>query len=927
MNPEQKARANIDKMLSQAGWQVQNLKDVNPSASLGVVVREYPTETGPADYILFVDCVPVGIIEAKKEGTILTSVETQAERYSSSKLKWQVNTKNLPFIYCSTGAVTTFTDKRDPAPRAREIFHFHFPETLAEWLKLEYTLRARLKNNIPVLNPEGLRECQVKAIEKLEKSFALNKPRALIQMATGSGKTFTAITAVYRLLKYAKANRVLFLVDTRNLGEQAEQEFQAYTPNDEKRKFTELYTVQRLNSSFIAKDTKVCISTIQRMYSILKGEDLDENAEEESLNEFKIKEDQPKEVEYNPKIPVETFDFIIIDECHRSIYNLWKQVLDYFDAFLIGLTATPDSRTFGFFHENVVSEYTHEEAIADGVNVGYDIFTIETEITQNGAKLDAKQYVDFRSRQTRRKRWGQLDEDTEYSSRDLDKHIVNPSQIRQVIRTFKEKLFTEIFPGRKEVPKTLVFAKTDSHADDIIQIVREEFNERNEFCQKITYRTEDDPKSLLASFRNAYYPRIAVTVDMIATGTDVKPIEILLFMRDVKSRNYFEQMKGRGTRTLKQDDLQKVTPSAGSNKTHFVIIDAIGVCKSVKTDSRALERKKSVSLKDLMMNVVMGNADEDTVTSLANRITRLEKQLTPDEKDTFIEISGGKSINDVVHQLLNSYNPDKHIEHASALLPATKTTGDIVVIDNEPGQELVEEAKQQMIKSACRIFHNPKLRDYILKVKQDHEQIIDIVNLDRVTKAGFDTNFEEKAKQIVESFEQFIKENKDAIIALKIFFDQPYRRRTLTYQMIKDLRNALVNSKPNLAVMTVWEAYKRLENKNISNPATELTALVSLVRRAIGIDKELISFNTTVNKNFQDWIFKKHAGAGTKFTEEQMDWLRMMKDYIATSMQIEKDTDFENAPFIEKGGLMKAWKLFGDGLDKVIDDLNVELIA
>lgn len=415
--PEQIAREKIDQSLNVAGWLVQDMKDINLGASLGVIVREYPTETGPADYILFVNRNPVGVIEAKKEGTILTTVEEQSERYATSGLKWDIDQQKLPFVYESTGAITRFTDNRDPIPRSREVFQFHKPETLAELLKQESSLRYRLKHEIPELIPEGLRSCQIKAITKLEKSFSENKPRALVQMATGSGKTFTAITSVYRLLKFAKAKRILFLVDTKNLGEQAEQEFQAYTPIDDKRNFTELYTVQRLSSSFIDMDSQVCISTIQRMYSILRGEELDEFAEEQSLNEIKLKDDKPKEVVYNPDVPIETFDVIIIDECHRSIYNLWKQILDYFDAFLVGLTATPDNRTFAFFHENVVSEYTHEEAIADGVNVGYDIYTIETEITRKGAKIDAKQYVDFRSKLTRKKRWGQLDEDEEYTTK------------------------------------------------------------------------------------------------------------------------------------------------------------------------------------------------------------------------------------------------------------------------------------------------------------------------------------------------------------------------------------------------------------------------------------------------------------------------------------------------------------------------------
>ena len=585
--PEQRARDRIDWQLSAAGWVVQDKKAINFNAAPGVAVREYQTDVGPADYVLFVDKQAVGVIEAKPEdwGHKITTVEDQSQGYANATLKWVNNNTPLRFVYESTGVITRFTDGRDPKPRSRELFNFHRPETLAEWLVQGQsnlgTLRTRLQQ-LPPLNTAGLRDCQITAITNLENSFRQDKPRALVQMATGSGKTFTAITATYRLLKHAGAKRILFLVDTKNLGEQAEQEFMAFLPNDDNRKFTELYSVQRLKSAFVATDTQVSISTIQRMYSLLKGEELDEATEEENPAEHAPLRREPLPVIYNEKIPPEFFDVIVIDECHRSIYNLWRQVIEYFDAYLIGLTATPDNRTYGFFNKNVVSEYDHEKAVADGVNVGNEIYVIETEKTQQGGTLTAKQQIEKRERLTRKKRWEIQDEDDTYTAKQLDRDIVNPDQIRTVIRTFKEKL-PDIFPCRKEVPKTLIFAKTDSHADDIINTVREEFGEGNQFCKKVTYKIEEDPKSVLAQFRNDYYPRIAVTVDMIATGTDVKPLECLLFMRDVKSRNYFEQMKGRGTRTLDADSLKKVTPSATSAKTHYVIVDAIGVTRSLKT--------------------------------------------------------------------------------------------------------------------------------------------------------------------------------------------------------------------------------------------------------------------------------------------------------------------------------------------------------
>ncbi len=591
-DPEQLARDQIDQMLEDAGWIIQSKKKINLHANNGVAIREYQTDAGEADYALFVNAKAVGIIEAKREeeGFRITVVEEQSSRYANSKLKY-LNNESLPFVYESTGVITHFTDYRDPKPRARTVYSFHRPETLALWLKKEKTLRNRLLD-IPELDHTGLRPAQIKAIENLEISFRKNRPKALIQMATGAGKTFTAATFVYRLLKFADAKRILFLVDTKNLGEQAEQEFMKFQPTDDNRKFVELYNLQRLNSSYIASDSQVCISTIQRLYSILKGEELEESAELQNPNESTWIETQTNKrkaipVAYNPQVPIEQFDFVIIDECHRSIYNLWKQVLDYFDGFLIGLTATPDKRTFGFFNENVVSEYTYEESVADGVNVPYDVYTIETDISKNGEVIQAGWEVERREKLTRAKRWNREDEETIYTKGDLDKKVVNPSQIRNIIKAFKNALKNEIYPGRVdkdgdyEVPKTLIFAKTDSHADDIIKIVREEFDEGNDFCKKVTYKIEEDPKSLLNRFRNSYYPRIAVTVDMIAPGTDVKTLEVLLFMRDVRSINYFEQMKGRGTRTIDKDKLLQVSRTANA-KTHFVIVDAVGVTKSKK---------------------------------------------------------------------------------------------------------------------------------------------------------------------------------------------------------------------------------------------------------------------------------------------------------------------------------------------------------
>lgn len=912
MTPEEIARLVIDDKLRQSGWVIQDMKKLNLSAALGVAVREFPTSTGEVDYALFVDGKPVGVAEAKREekGESITDVEVQSGRYTNSTFKWIKNDYKIRFAYETTDKLIRFTDYNDIKYRSRTVFSFHRPETLFALLQQPDTIRNNMKH-FPTLDEKGFRKCQVNAIKNLDNSFAENRPKALVQMATGAGKTFTAITDAYRLLKYGKMNRILFLVDTRGLGEQAEREFLAYTPNDDPRSFSQLYGVRRLKNSYIPNDIQVCICTIQRMYSILKGEELDESTEEKSFAEFVTAESKaPKEVVYNEKYPPEFFDCIIVDECHRSIYNVWSQVLTYFDAFIIGLTATPDNRTFAFFNENIVSEYPREQAIIDGVNVGEDIFLIETQVGKNGAHL-MKQLIEYRDRLSRAKRWKQLDEDVDYKPTQLDRDIVNPSQIRTVIRSFKENLFTTLFPRRKEVPKTLIFAKTDSHADDIIQIVREEFGEGNDFCRKITY-SADNPESVLSSFRNDYNPRIAVTVDMIATGTDVKPIECLIFMRDVRSKNYFEQMKGRGTRVLSKDDLQKVTPSATENKDHFVIVDAVGVTKSKKSDTRPLERKPTVSMKELMMNVALGAKDEDTLTSLANRVIRLNSQMTPAERKQF-ESKVGTAAGAVAENLLNAFDEDVLIAKAQT------DTGSVEVTD-----EQIKQAQKELIQSAVSPFHDPDVRDYIENVRRSHDQIIDNTNIDSVLFAGFDAQQEENADRIISTFHEFIEENKDEILALRIIYNESYKDRPMAIEQLKAMYEKL--KARGITVERLWDCYaiKKLDKVKRGTIA-QLTDLISIIRFEMGYSDNLAPFADKVNYNFMQWTFKRNAG-NIQFTEEQMEWLRLIKDHIATSLSILPE-DLDLTPFDRKGGLLGFYDSFGDNYEKILQEMNEELVA
>ena len=914
--PEQLARDTIDAELEQAGWQVQSKNAIDFNAGAGVAVREYQTDVGPADYMLFIDRKPVGVIEAKPEawGQKLTTVEEQSTGYADADLKWLRSAEPRPFVYESTGALTRFTDRRDPTPRSREAFSFHRPATMREWLAQPASLRARLQG-LPVLGRTGLRDCQFHAVERLEASFKAAYPRALIQMATGAGKTYAAITAIYRLLKHADAKRVLFLVDTRNLGEQAEQEFMAYVPADDNRKFTELYNVQRLTSSSAARDSQVCISTIQRMYSLLKDQELDAAAEEINPAEM-VRPKQPPPVVYNAAIPPEFFDFIVIDECHRSIYDVWRQVLEYFDASLIGLTATPDSRTYGFFKKNVVSEYSHEQAVADGVNVGHEVYVIDTERTQRGGQLEAGRQVEKRETLTRRRRWETQDESYSYGAKELDRVVVNPDQIRTVIRTFRDKLH-DIFPGRDEVPKTLIFAKSDSHADDIIQTVREEFGQGNEFCKKVTYRAAEDPKSVLAEFRNDYYPRIAVTVDMIATGTDVKPLECLIFMRDVRSRIYFEQMKGRGTRTLDHDDLRRVTPSAASAKTHYVIVDAVGVTKSVKAASGSLISKPGVPLKDLAMGVMMGAHDEETISSLAGRLARLDRQLDDAERQRIKERAGGVALTAITGNLLAAIDPDR--------IDAKAREIDRTPQDDEPAPDAVDNARAHLAADAARVFTG-ELIELIDSIRRDKEQTIDHDSLDTVQRAEWQGDAQENAQALVQDFRDYLEAYRNEIEALTIFYGQPHRRRELTYDMIHAILDKLKADKPVLAPLRVWQAYTLLDDYKGEQPANELIALVGLIRRVCGIDETLAPYDETVRRNFQTWIMTRHRGSAEKFNDEQMVWLRMIRDHVAASFHLERD-DLDMTPFDAQGGLSRMYQLFGDQMNHVIAELNDALSA
>jgi type I restriction enzyme R subunit len=924
---EARARKEIDRQLVECGWLVQSRAETNLYAGQGVAVREFIMASGHgrADYLLFVDGKAVGAIEAKPSGTPLAGVEPQAAKYAAGLPKeLTALVSPLPFLYESTGDETMFTDGFDPEPRSRSVLTFHRPETLARWLRHWIddpeggSLRARLDRLGPV-GPEGLRRIQVEAINRIEGSMVHNHPRALAQMATGSGKTFMAANLAYRLVQTAGAERVLFLVDRANLGRQTLREFQQFSTPGDGRRFTDLYNVQLLTSNRIDPAARVVITTVQRLFSMLRGEEeLPEDIDEKSGAE--LEPDQPVEVTYDPAIPIEAFDVVIVDECHRSIYGVWRQVIEYFDAFLVGLTATPAKQTFGFFNQNLVVEYGHAEAVADGVNVDFDVYRIRTKISQQGSTVEAGLVTRFRERETRKVRLQKLDEDVVYDAKQLDRDVVSIDQIRTVIRTFRDNLFRPldeggIFPGRSEVPKTLIFAKDDSHADDIVRICREEFGRGNDFAVKITYRTiGTKPEDLLNLFRNSFNPRIAVTVDMIATGTDVRPLECVMFMRQVRSRNFFEQMKGRGVRIIDPNDLQAVSADATA-KTHFVIVDAVGVTEAEFNDTNPLDRRKAESLKKLLDQVAAGVRDPDIVSSIAGRLARLDRVISPEDRKELADATDGIDLSVVVRLLAEAVD----IDHAWT--NAAEANGGA-----DPTDDQVHEARTELIENACRVLaERPALRTKLLDVRRSYSQVLDETSKDEVLDAGFSRDATDRARTTVESWQAFVEEHRDDIDALQILYSRPYDKR-LTLKAIKELAAAIGRPPYNWTPERLWAAYEALEASRVRGSAgTQFTNLISLVRKALDPERDLVAYPLTVDERFESWLAQQ-TQAGTTFTDEQTVWLTRIKDHLATSLAIAPD-DFELEPFVGHGGYGRANTAFAGRLAPLLDELTQELVA
>ena len=940
VTPESRARARIDEMLETAGWVLQDYSQPDFMAAPGVAVREFVTPVGPMDYLLVAGGKVVGSLEAKAEGETLMGVELQADRYADG-FEQLVETKDLPrwadrlpFHYMSTGTETLFTSRRDPIRRPREVFHFHRPETLAQWASEEHSFRARLRQ-LPPVNAEGLRNIQQDAIVNLEVSLADDRPKALAAITMGGGKTMLAVAEAYRLLRFARAERILFLVDRVSLGDQAQREFLSFVSPDDGRRFGDLFGVQVLRSDNIESSANVLICTIQRLYSMLHGERREYDPAFDDVSSFALEEQgAPVEVAYRKgtDLPVEAFDLIYIDECHRSIYGRWGQVLDYFDAFQVGLTATETPVTLAYFNDNLIAEYSHEQSVFDGVNVDQQLYRIRTEVGEGGSTIEAGDWVKVRDKTTRAIERRQMDDEFIYEPEKLDRAVLNPSQIRQVVRTFKERVTTEIFPDRDEVPKTIFFAKHDQHAEDILKVIWEEFGRGSEFARKITYKAEGTVEQNISDFRNDAALRIAVTVEQIGTGTDVKAVECLVFMRMVGSRVLLNQMRGRAVRTMSDDDFWEVTPGAherGQTKDYSVLIDAVGLTDedTVLKDTNPLESKRSVPLQKLLGDIGMGIADDETLRSVAVRLVRLNGKLSKGERQELAEAAGGTTLAEIVGALRKAADPDTVVETArdETQLVSTVEPGeeDEAV---EPAPEQVEAARATLVKAATEKLRTGQVRDKIEELQRStNEVLIHIGGQDTLVGAGFIDDPGE-VKSVLDSWRSFIEEHHDEYVALKVYFAQPYRRR-LSLADIKELAAAISRPPLGLTAEKLWSAYEALDSSRVRGHGGKLDVdLVRLVRYTLEQDDELIPHEDVVAQRFAIWMAEQQAD-GREFSPEQVRWLEMVRDHIASSMTFDPAQDYDFPPFSEEGGVNAAHDLFGNELGTVVDELNEALTA
>ncbi len=880
MTPEEKARELIDRMFTDAGWKVVSREEYSPNLSAAAIKEGILKGGKEADYLLFINGKAVGVLEAKKASIDVTSdkVISQAEGYTHRLTKYyQYFANPLPIVYVSNGKVTYFREKDGSYILVGCI---HTPKKICRILGIEDEFAG-----LPTLKKKGLRDCQFEAITELEKSFRAGQNRAYMVLATGAGKTYTACMASYRFLSYTPMRRVLFLVDRNNLGKQAEDEFGKFKLTETGDAFNTIFTVNRLKSQAIPKDSNVVISTIQRLFSLLKGEDIEETDDDENYDCDEI----PTPVvtlPNNPTLPKDFFDLIIVDECHRSIYGSWRSVLEYFSsARIIGLTATPAPETEAFFNNNRVINYTLERSIADGVNVDYRVYRIKTKATEDGGAIrdgeNFKQVTRYTGKVENVKNSGEKT----YTGNELNRSIVNPSQIKLVLETYRDAVYTEMFndpqrePNLEFLPKTLIFALNDAHASNIVKIAKEVFGKENDpqFVQKITY-SAGNSNELIRHFRNDKEFRIAVTVTLVATGTDVKPIEVVMFMRDIESDSLYTQMKGRGVRTIGDEQLRIVTPNAIS-KDLFYLVDAVGVTEhEMKVTRPGTDPKPAtMTLKELLERITHGYVDDEYLKILAGRLSRIHNKSDEKQREKFRELAG-----------------DNMKDIASRIYEALATDSLPLFVDiNEPNNE-----RKRLVAS---LANHPDARSYLLILNAGFVKIL-MPGEDELVSKGFSL---EEASQTTAAFEKYIAENKDEIEALRIIYNN--QGEPLTYALLKDLDTHLrfANFKFNPSLL--WNTYALLHPSDVVKFTTKdekdaITNIIQLVRFAFNHIPKLESLKGGAAKYFNLWCGQTWRG----ITETQKSLLEQVVNYIVTNGSCTID-DIKQEDKTQAGQIIQAF--------------------
>ena len=888
MTPEEKARVKIDQMFEEAGWQVVDRDFYSPTISAAAIREGLLKGNHEADYFLFINGKAVGVLEAKRAEVDVKADKVTAQTKNYTRIVpncYQVWQKPLPIGYQSNGEETYFFDFRIPDSEMEPVNRIHTPKELSKMLGIE-----DIYAGLPTLKKKGLRDCQFEAITELEKSFRAGQNKALMVLATGSGKTYTACLASYRFLAYTPMRRILFLVDRNNLGKQAEGEFGMFRLTENGDPFNTIYTVNRLKSAKIPSDSNVVISTIQRLFSLLKGEDITDVDDEDDDTDI----DTPVELPENPALPKDFFDVIIIDECHRSIYGNWKKVLDYFtSAKMIGLTATPVPETMAFFNNNRIVNYTLEKSIVDGVNVDCRVYRIKTQATENGGAIKQGDKLRVETRYTGKVETISQKETKQYTKEELNRSVINPAQIKLVLETYRDSVYTEMFtdpqrePNMDYLPKTLIFALNEAHATNIMNIAKEVFGHSapdDPYVQKITY-SAGDSNELIRRFRNDKEFRIAVTCTLVATGTDVKPLEVVMFMRDVQSKPLYVQMKGRGVRTIGDDQLRNVTPNAFS-KDCFYLVDAVGVTEhemhipSAGTDD---EPKETITFKRLLELITHGNVTDQYLRMLASRLARIYSKCTEEQRNKFIELAymDMKELSSSIFDKLDQ-----------ALLPP-------YVDINEPNRE-----RKGLVAS---IVNHPEARQYLLILNAGFVQIL-MPGEDTLISKGFSI---EEAKETTDAFEQYCNDHRDDIEALRIIWNN--EGDPLSYAVLKDLENRLKMANSRFSSSRLWNSYSLISPKDVRKHTTKeeqvaMTNIIQLVRYAFRQIEKLDSVYATAQQYFNLWCGQRN----NEKTPKQIEVMRQVVDYVASNgavsiKDIREDDKTKAAQIIQAfGGLEPA---------------------